>query len=151
MYSDYNFRYYVEDPYLVEDLLMCHPKTTMGKTLAQDRERETTWPWLPSLVHSSENRTNPIVRVLCLTSVTMETKYQCPFWGEHFRKSKCMCHCSVITELMNAGIWIQASLHEIKSLDQTLSALDCGIRQTESLSSSLNKGSLLLHMGKKNH
>lgn len=40
MCLDYNFRNYVEDPYLVEDILMCHPKVTMRKTLAQDRERE---------------------------------------------------------------------------------------------------------------
>lgn len=32
-----------------------------------------------SLVHSSENHTNPIVRVSSLTSITMETKYQCQF------------------------------------------------------------------------
>lgn len=31
------------------------------------------------LVHSSENHTNPIVRVSCLASVTMETKYPCQF------------------------------------------------------------------------
>lgn len=42
MCLDYNFRDYVEDPYLVEDILMCYPTMTMGKTLAQDREREMT-------------------------------------------------------------------------------------------------------------
>lgn len=55
-----------------------------------------------------------------------QLKHQCEFWRGHFRQSKSMCHWPMITELINAGIWTQACLHEIKSLDQGSAGWQCG-------------------------